>query len=112
MRPRSRGIWLHCGGSDDDWVVHGTTSAQVATSLYHHLPALRSPSDRVDADRCMRRLLSLQGMRSDVEAQARRLLRVLHPWHDTLPTDPARTRRRWWRGVLWRVGWQTIDGIA
>ena len=70
MRPSSRGIWLHCGGSDDYWVVHGTTNAQINTSLHHHLPALRSPSDRDDADRCMRWFLSLQGMRSDAEAQA------------------------------------------
>src|SRR5262252_755672 len=104
MRPNSRGIWLLCGGSDDDWETHGTTSAQVATSLYHHLPALWSPGDRDNADRCMRWLLSLQGMRSDAEAQARRLLRVLHLRHDTLPTDPARTPRRWWSGVLWRAG--------
>src|SRR5215831_17693914 len=103
MRPNSRGIWLHCGGSDDDWVVHETTSAQIATSLYHHLSVLRSPSDRDDADRCMRWLLSLQGMRSDAETQARRLLRVLHLWHGAMPINPARTRRRRRNGVLWRV---------
>ena len=101
MRPSSRGIWLHCGGSDDDWIVHGKTSAQVATSLHHHLPTLRPPSDRDDADRCMRWFLSLQGMWSDAETQARRLLRVLHLWDDTLPPDPAGTRRRRWNGVLW-----------
>src|SRR5262245_17831784 len=104
MRPRSSDIWFNFGGSGDDGVVNGTTSGQVATSLYHHLTVLRSPSERDDADRCMRRFLSLQEMWSDAEAQAWRLLRVLHLWDDTLPADPAGTRGRYRNGVLRRAG--------
>ena len=72
----------------------------------------RPPGYGDDADRCMRRLLPVQGVRHDAEAQARRLLRLLQLWHGPLPADPAGTRRGRRSGVLWRAARQTIDRPA
>ena len=55
------------------------------------MSALWPPNNRDDADRRLRWLLSLQGVRADPKTEAWGLLRVLHLWHGGLPADFSRS---------------------
>jgi hypothetical protein len=76
---RSRGT-RSCGGGKHD-----------RAPIYHHLPTLRSRSDRDDANRRLPILLRLQRLWRAAPPQSRRLLRVLLLWLGALPSGTEDT---------------------
>jgi MFS family permease len=76
--------------------VYARDSHHLGASLDSYVPALRPPSERDDADRCVCGVLPLQGLRPDAETEAGRLLRVLQLWNGSLSADPG--------GAVWRCG--------
>lgn len=63
------------------------------TDIGVDLPALRRGVHGDDASRRVHRLLRMHRMRRDIEAQARRLLRILFVWLGAVSADPGGPRQ-------------------
>lgn len=62
-----------------------------AAAIDDHLPALRHRKGGDDADGCVPVLLPVHRLRSEAQAEAGRLLRVLLVWLGAVPADAGGT---------------------
>jgi len=80
-------------------------------SIHYYVPSVRYRKVRAYEDRRVPDCLRMHGLRYEIAAEARRLLRLLLLWFDTVPAGPGGAQ---WgsRRASFRMGNSACNGVA